>query len=256
MPMESPSPASSEDTTITFTDEFPGSPSSPSISIGSLSSSSPSSSSSLVISDFSDSEPVVAKKKPIPRQRTWLAIEEIALLEVVAEHRERHGRTPSCRDMAAALRGRIQSEPRRSDKQIYKRYYKLRSRYFNRTVRNLSRGTVPVTDNDVRIYNLSKLLWEGAPRRGKRVGARQDPRDFSELAVLYPCLASKVEEVDARCGAGAGTLRRAFESIGDDRAAQLEAKVRRLQMARAKASEERDSLRARVMSTLLELKCK
>ncbi|GJN28790.1 hypothetical protein PR202_gb16954 [Eleusine coracana subsp. coracana] len=254
MPLESPSPASSED--ITFTDEFPGSPSSPSISIGSLSSSSPSSSSSLVISDFSDFEPVVAKKKPIPSQRTWPVIEEIALLEVVAEHRERHGRTPSCRVMAAALRGRIQSEARRSDKQIYERFYKLRNQYFNRTLRNLSRGTVPVTDDDVRIYNLSKLLWEGAPRRGKRVRARQDPRDFSELAALYPCLASKVEEVDAGCGAATGTLRRAFESIGDDSAARLEAKVKRLQMARAKASEERNSLRARVMSTLLELKCK
>lgn len=243
--MESSSPTPSDDSPLTFTDESPGSPSS-------------STSSPLATSGISDSEPAVAKLRMphfTPRvRRTWPAADEIALLETFAEYQAMHGRRPWPRDLAPLLRRRIQSEHRRMPEQITRRLDILRGRY-ERAVSDLSLGHMPGTDVDLRIYNLSKLIWEGAPPRGlnraRVADAREDPRDFSELAALYPCLAREVERIDAQSSA-AGSLKRAFERISDKRAELLEAKVKRLQMAEAMSRAELDCLRTKVACTIVE----
>ncbi|CAN6195184.1 unnamed protein product [Urochloa humidicola] len=251
MTQERPSPASSEDTTTTnVSDEHLSPLSSPSISLDPAYESDASTSS--VVSDGSSgSEPAVSKK-PRPPVRSWPASDEIALLEAVAAHREKHGRLPSPKDLAAALRGRLSAD------QISKRVRALRSRYDTAALR-LSRGTVPVKDDDVTIYRLSKRIWTGT-RKGKRekksraADARKDPRDFGELTGLYPCLSAEVEAIDAGSGAAtAGVLKRAFGRIGDDTAARLEAKVKMQRVTEARASTALDRLRTNVARVLLQL---
>ncbi|CAL4937899.1 unnamed protein product [Urochloa decumbens] len=252
MTQERPSPASSDDTTTTnISDEHLSPPPSPSTSFDSPYESSDASTSSSVASD--GSEPVVSKK-PRPPVRSWPASDEIALLEAVAEHREKYGRLPSPKDLAAALRGRLRAEHCLSTDQISGRLRALRSRYDNAALR-LSRGIVPVKDSDVTIYRLSKLIWAGT-RRGKREkksraadDARKDPREFGELTELYPCLSAEVETIDAGCGSG--VLKRAFGRIGDDTAARLEAKVKIQRVAEARSSAALDRLRTNVARELL-----
>jgi hypothetical protein len=199
--------------------------------------------------DFFDSKAAVPKRF----RRLWPAADEIALLEaVVARREENRDSKPSPIDLAAALRGRLLSDDRRSAKQIQKRLQRLRERYHS-TARSLSRGIVPEKDEDVRIYKLSKLLWEGVPRRTKKDPGRQEPRSFSKLAALYPCLAKMVEKVDAGCSAASGTLKRAFGRIRDDRAVELEEKVKHQLVEEAVSRARRDCLRAELASTILEL---
>ncbi|CAN6294004.1 unnamed protein product [Urochloa humidicola] len=253
MIQERPSPASSLDTTTTnVSDEHPLS--SPSISLDPAYESD-ASTSSLVSDGSSGSEPAVSKK-PRPPVRSWPASDEIALLEAVAAHREKHDRLPSPKDLAAALRGRLHAEDRLSADQISRRLRALRSRYDNAALR-LSRGIVPVKDDDVTIYRLSKRIWAGT-RKGKRekksraADALKDPREFGELTGLYPCLSAEVEAIDAGSGAAtAGVLKRAFGRIGDDTAARLEAKVKMQRVAEARASSALDRLRTNVARALL-----
>ncbi|CAL4921097.1 unnamed protein product [Urochloa decumbens] len=247
MTQERPSPASSDDTTTTnISDEHLSPPPSPSTSFDSAYESSDASTSSV---DSDGSEPVVSKK-PRPPVRSWPASDEIALLEVVADHREKHGRLPSPKDLAAALR----AEDRLSADQIFNRLRALRSRYDTAALR-LSRGTIPVKDSDVTIYRLSKRIWAGT-RTGKRKSkpraaddARKDPREFGDLDELYPCLSAEVEAIDAGCGSG--VLKRAFGRIGDDTAARLEAKVKIQRVAEARSSSALDRLRTNVARELL-----
>ncbi|WVZ78582.1 hypothetical protein U9M48_026273 [Paspalum notatum var. saurae] len=253
----STSPASSSDTQATVSDEQRNAPSSPSISFDSAPESDASASSSSLLSSGSgsDSEPVVARK-PRPAVRSWPASEEIALLEAVASHRQSHGRFPSPDDLFAALRGRLHGDRADGPEQVARRLHALQVRYGKAAAR-LARGIIPAKDDDVTIYRLSKLLWAGG-RRGKgqrkdrAADARKEPRGFSELAQLYPCLAAEVEAIDAECGATPMALR-AFGRIGDDTAARLEAKVKKQWVAEARASTERDRLRRNVANTLLGL---
>ncbi|RCV05487.1 hypothetical protein SETIT_1G088500v2 [Setaria italica] len=245
------STASSDDTTTTnVSDEHLSPPSSPSISFDSVSESDASTSSSVASDGSSGSEPVVSKKPRLP-VRSWLASDEIALLEAVSEHRQKHGRLPSPNHLAAALRSRLRAKDRLSADEISRRLRALRSRYDNAVLR-MSRGTIPVKDDDVTIYKLSKLIWEGT-RKGKRekktraADMRKDPREFGELTGLYPCLSAEVEAIDTGSGAAAaGLLKRAFERIGDDTAARLEAKVKMQRVAEARASAKLDQLRTNV----------
>ncbi|KAG2607541.1 uncharacterized protein LOC120671614 [Panicum virgatum] len=242
MTQEHPSPASS-DTTVS-SDSAPESDAS--------------TSSSPLSSGSSGSEPAVPKK-PRPPVRSWPASDEIALLEAVAAHREKHGRMPSPSDIAAALQGRLRAEDRLGAEQVARRLRALRGRYDSAAAR-LSRGTIPVKEDDVTIYRLSKLIWAGT-RKGKRrkkaraADARADPREFAELSGLYPCLSAEVEAIDKGCGAAAaaGVLKRAFGRIGDDTAARLEARVKMQRVAEARASAELDQLRRNVAGALLRL---
>ncbi|KAE8773401.1 hypothetical protein D1007_54410 [Hordeum vulgare] len=205
--------------------------------------------------------PPAAKKPRGPRNttgvlpRSWPTADEVVLLEAVVAHRERHGRLPSRDDLAAALAGRV----RFSGEQAAERVSALRERYYG-SVTRLSRGTVPVTDDDMRVYRLSKRLWEGtlaerATRReqraaGKAAARHHERRGFAELEALYPCLAAEVEAIASQRPCGA--LKTAFGMIGDERAAALEARVRRQRLAEVKARMKRDELRDQVARTLLE----
>ena len=124
----------------------------------------------------------------------------------------------------------------------------------------LSHGIIPVKvlkDDDLKIYKLSKLIWE-ASRRGKmkpRVSsAHQERRGLGELEALYPCLAAEVEAIEARrpCAA-AGLLKRAFGRIGDQKATELEAKAKKQRLAELKVNTQLGMLRKKVADTLLEL---
>ncbi|RLM74442.1 uncharacterized protein C2845_PM15G04390 [Panicum miliaceum] len=164
-----------------------------------------------------------------PPVRSWPASDEIALLEAVAVHCEKHERLPSPNDLAAALQGHLRAEDHLGTEQATKRLRVLRSQYDAAAIR-LSRGTIPAKEDDVRIYKLSKLIWAGT-RKGKRkmktrtVDTRKDPREFGELSKLHPYLSAEVEAIDKGCGAAAaaGVLKRAYGRIGDDTAARLEA---------------------------------
>ncbi|XP_039807941.1 uncharacterized protein LOC120671617 [Panicum virgatum] len=166
---------------------------------------------------------------------------------------------PSPSDIAAALQGRLRAEDRLGAEQVARRLRALRGRYDSAAAR-LSRGTIPVKEDDVTIYRLSKLIWAGT-RKGKRrkkaraADARADPREFAELSGLYPCLSAEVEAIDKGCGAAAaaGVLKRAFGRIGDDTAARLEARVKMQRVAEARASAELDQLRRNVAGALLRL---
>ncbi|KAF7027274.1 hypothetical protein CFC21_039329 [Triticum aestivum] len=206
----------------------------------------------------SEDAPPAAKKPRRPRSgtagraRSWPTADEVVLLEAVVAHRERHGRPPSRDDLAAALAGRL----RYSGEQAAERVSTLRSRYYA-SVRRLSRGTVPVTDDDMRVYRLSKRLWEGtvaerAHRAADKAARRHhERRGSAELEALYPCLAAEVEAIASRRPCG-GVLKTAFGMIGDERAAALEARVRKQRRAEVKAGMKRAELRGQVARTLLE----
>lgn len=251
----SPASSSSDDDDATVSDDSPSPQSSPSVSSDSVPESDASaSSSSLPVSSGSDSEPVVVPKKPRPPVRSWAASDEIALLEAVASHRQKHGRIPSPDALAAALRGRLRAVDQLGPEQVATRLHTLRTRYDCAAAR-LARGTVPEKDDDLAIYRLSELIWAGR-RTGKRqmkaraADAREEPRAFRALAELYPCLAAEVEAIDAACG---GAALRPFGRIGDDTAARLEAKAKKQRVAEARVSAECDRLRRNVASTLLGL---
>lgn len=254
---ERPSPASSDGSTASVSDGHLHPSSSASTSFASAPESDVSAASPLLSDGSSGPEPKpkpVVSRKPRPPVRSWPASDEIALLEAVASHRQKHGRLPSPDDLAAALWGRLSAEDRLSAEQVAKRLRALRSRYDHAAVR-LKRGILPATDGDVTIYKLSKLIWAGT-RTGKRekktragaADAREDPRGFGELAELYPCLSAEAEAIDARCGHG--TLKRAFGRIGDDTAARLEAKLKRQRVAEARESAKLDRLRTEVAKAL------
>ncbi|KAK3145370.1 hypothetical protein QOZ80_4AG0328150 [Eleusine coracana subsp. coracana] len=196
----------------------------------------------------SDSEP--AKKPPRSWERTWPAADEIKLLEAFIGHRERHGKAPTRSELAAALRWRIRSEGRRIPKQISSRLSCLRVRY-KQAKRRSSRGIIPGTVEDLTIYQLSEQIWKDTTPSVEKADARQDPRNFSDLEALYPCLAKEIENIEARLGAAAG-VKMAFERIGDDRATQLEHKLKRVRMAALKERAKQDSLRSQVATTILE----
>ncbi|KAK3143223.1 hypothetical protein QOZ80_4BG0360250 [Eleusine coracana subsp. coracana] len=188
----------------------------------------------------SDSEP--AKKPPRSWERTWSAADEIKLLEAFIGHRERHGKAPTRSELAAALRWRIRPEGRRSPEQISSRLSCLRVRY-KQAKRRSSRGIIPGTVEDLTIYQLSEQIWKDTTPSVEKADARQDPRNFSDLEALYPCLAKEIENIEARLGAAAG-VKMAFERIGDVRATQLEHKLKRVRMAALKERAKQDSLRS------------
>uniref|UniRef100_A0A0D9WQ81 Glabrous enhancer-binding protein-like DBD domain-containing protein n=1 Tax=Leersia perrieri TaxID=77586 RepID=A0A0D9WQ81_9ORYZ len=202
-----------------------------------------------------------ATKKPAAFQRTWAPADEISLLEAVVSHRQRHGRIPSPDDLAAALRGSLLTTyGRRLDADaVSLRLRYLRSRYIAAWRRISFRGVVPVKDHDLRIYKLSKSIWEEATRdqrisKKPSVARNGPPREPRELEALYPCLSAVVDAVEAsRPCAVVGMLRRSFGRIGDEKAAQLEAKARKQRLAEVKVGIRLAMLRKEVSDTLLEL---
>ncbi|KAK1660735.1 hypothetical protein QYE76_048894 [Lolium multiflorum] len=203
--------------------------------------------------DEINAAPPAKKKKPPnrggTRARAWPNADEAVLLEAVAAYKEQHGRLPSRADLPAALAGRL---PHINSEQAAKRLNALRQRY-DGSVRRLRRGTVPVTDDDVRVFRLSKRIWEGVPKRTRRrprAAPHHERRAFAELQQMYPCLAAEVEAIDARCGMP-GFMRTAFQRIGDEQAAELEAQVKRQRLVQLKADARRAELKSLVLRTIV-----
>jgi hypothetical protein len=184
---------------------------------------------------------------PIAPHRTWPASDEVVLLESVAAHKDQHGGLPSRADLAAALAGCL---PHVTPAQAAMRLKLLRDRY-ERYVRRLRRGTVPVTDDDVRIFRLSKRLWEGVPRKRKRrprAAPHHETRPFEEMQRLYPCLAA---EVEARDGSNGTMMRMAFGRMGDEQAAKLEAKLKRQKLNELKNYAQQAELKSMVIGAII-----
>ncbi|KAL5199440.1 hypothetical protein ABZP36_020643 [Zizania latifolia] len=197
-------------------------------------------------------------KKPSVFVRKWPPADEISLLEAVASHRQRHGRTPSPDDLVAALHGHLLTDGLVDAQTVSRRLASLRHRYYVAWKRISSRGVVPVKDHDLKIYRLSKLLWEaklGTRQRKKKPSiAHHEPRELGLLEVMYPCLSAMVDAIEAsRPCTVAGMLRRSFGRIGDEKAVQLETKAKKLLLAEVKVAMQLGELRNKVTRTLLEL---
>uniref|UniRef100_A0A804NBH9 Glabrous enhancer-binding protein-like DBD domain-containing protein n=1 Tax=Zea mays TaxID=4577 RepID=A0A804NBH9_MAIZE len=158
---------------------------------------------SSLLSDGSLESESIIFKKPRPPVRSWPASDEIAILETVASHWQKHERLPLADDLAAAVWGRL------SAAQITRRLCAHRNWYDNAVIR-LKRGTIPAKDNDVTIYRLSKLIWEDKRRERieKKTNARNDPRGFDELVELYPCLSAEATGAGFRWTAWKGRRKR------------------------------------------------
>uniref|UniRef100_J3ME44 Glabrous enhancer-binding protein-like DBD domain-containing protein n=1 Tax=Oryza brachyantha TaxID=4533 RepID=J3ME44_ORYBR len=212
-----------------------------------------------------------AKKKPSSYELKWCPADEISILEAASSHRQRHGQMPAPDDLLAALRGRLLTETRIDARAISRLLKSLHIRYGATWNRISSRGVVPVKDHDLKIYRLSKSLW-GADRgrskmkmmmmmmkkkkkKKKKAIAHHEPRELWELEALYPCLAAEVEVVEASglCPAAEGMFRRSFARIGDEKAAVLEAKARKVRLAEVKVRMQREELTKEVAETFLDL---
>ncbi|KAF0904848.1 hypothetical protein E2562_038129 [Oryza meyeriana var. granulata] len=167
---------------------------------------------------------------------------------------------PSPDDLFAALRGRLLTDTLVDAEAVSRRLDSLRVRYGFNWRRISSRGVIPVKDHDLKIYRLSKSLWEASRGTRKKKAsvkpiAHHEPRELGELEALYPCLSAEVEAVEASrpCTVAEGMFRRSFGRIGDEKAAELEAKARKLRLAEAKVGMRLGELRKEVAETLLEL---
>uniref|UniRef100_A0A0E0LBX6 Glabrous enhancer-binding protein-like DBD domain-containing protein n=1 Tax=Oryza punctata TaxID=4537 RepID=A0A0E0LBX6_ORYPU len=197
----------------------------------------------------------VASRRAFQRRLRWAPADEISLLEAAASHRQRHGGMPSPDDLVAALRGRLMTEDHLDARTVSRQLASLRARYAAAWRRLSSRGVVPVKDHDLKIYRLSKSLWEGSCGCGTRKPiAHHEARELGELEALYPCLSAEVEAVEAsRLCTVAGMFRRSFGRISDEKAAELEAKAKKLRLAEVKVGVRLDMLRKEVAEMLLEL---
>jgi hypothetical protein len=212
------------------------------------------------------------KKPAFAFGRVWSEADEVRILEGLAAYAAAHGAEPRRSQLHAALDGCGLDKSEFTVTEIYEKVRRLRTKYANRR----SAGGVPVPaaaggagdGDEARKYELSRSIWGDLPL--KKVGASHATnasgngngnananaapgtrarRGIEELQGLYPSLASAVEGITDNESLRP-VLKRAFQLISDERARQLDAKVKKQRDMEAQMAVKVTALRNEVLDTL------
>ncbi|KAG2570294.1 probable transcription factor At1g61730 [Panicum virgatum] len=207
------------------------------------------------------------KKPAVGPVRVWSEADEVRILEGLAAYAADHGAPPVRSQLHAALEGRRLDKAEFTVTEIYEKVRRLRTKYCN--LRDARGPPVPEGGADdadeVRKYELSAAIWGDQPanvaKKGRSSSAGAMPpkaggagarvrRGFEELQGLFPNLASKVDKI-TNDETLQPVLKRAFELIDDQKAGELDAKVKKHKIREVQAKMNRDALRVEVFKTLI-----
>ena len=199
--------------------------------------------------------------------RVWSEADEVRILEGLVAYAADHGAPPVRSQLHAALEGRRLDKAEFTVTEIYEKVRRLRTKYCN--LRDARGPPVPEGDaedgDEVRKYELSAAIWGDQPanvaKKGRSTSAGAMPpkaggagarlrRGFEELQGLFPNLASKVDKI-TNDETLQPVLKRAFELIDDQKAGELDAKVKKHKIREVQAKMNRDALRVEVFKTLI-----
>ncbi|PUZ46062.1 hypothetical protein GQ55_7G017400 [Panicum hallii var. hallii] len=207
------------------------------------------------------------KKPAAGLVRVWSEADEVRILEGLAAYAAAHGAPPGRSQLHAALEGRGLDKAVFTVTEIYEKVRRLRTKYCN--LRDAGGPRVPeggADDSDeVRRYELSRAIWGDQPanvaKKGRSTSADAMPlkaggastrvrRGFEELQGLFPSLASEVEKI-TKDETLVPVLKRAFELIDDQKAGELNAKVKKQKVREVKTRMNQDALRVEVLKMLI-----
>lgn len=207
------------------------------------------------------------KKPAVASWRVWSEADEVRILEGLAAYAKAHGEEPRRSQLRAALNGCGLDKADFTVTEIYEKVRRLRTKYTN--LRAAGRVPVPggdaVDGDQVRKYELSMAIWGdrqltvvkkgGATNANANANAAPGTRlrrRFEELQGLYPSLALEVERITDDKSLRP-VMKRAFEFIGDERASELDAKVKKQMVMEAEMAVNKTALRNKVLDTLIRL---
>uniref|UniRef100_A0A0A8YW03 Glabrous enhancer-binding protein-like DBD domain-containing protein n=1 Tax=Arundo donax TaxID=35708 RepID=A0A0A8YW03_ARUDO len=214
------------------------------------------------------SRPATDGKKAAASLRVWSEADEVRILEALASHAAVHGAPPARSQLHAALAGRVLDKAEFTVTEIYEKVRRLRTKYWNLRSTGVAPDGCGGGGDEVRKFELSTAIWgnqpapgpappkvakkEGSTSASAACGARVR-RGFEELRSLYPKLALTVESIvtgmnNDMLGA---VIKRAFEFIDDQKAAELDAKVKKQRVREAKMAISRTTVSNEVLNTLI-----
>ncbi|RLM73943.1 hypothetical protein C2845_PM15G00400 [Panicum miliaceum] len=207
------------------------------------------------------------KKPAVGPVRVWSEADEVRILEGLAAYAAAHGAPPGRSQLHAALEGRGLDKAVFTVTEIYEKVRRLRDKYCNLR----AAGGPPVPEggaddgDEVRKYELSTAIWGDQPasvaKKGRSTSADAMPpkaggastrvrRGVEELLGLFPNLASEVEKITDDDSL-VPVLKRAFELIDDQKAGELDAKVKKQKVREVQARMNQDALRDEVFKMLI-----
>jgi len=208
------------------------------------------------------------KKPAIATGRVWSEADEVRILEGLAAYAAAHGAEPRRSQLRAALDGCGLDKSEFTVTEIYEKVRRLRTKYANLR----SAGGVPVPaggaddGDEARKYELSRSIWGDRPLNIiKKVGASRATkasananaapgtrvrRGVDELQDLYPSLALAVEGITDNESLRP-VLKRAFQLISDEKARELDAKMKKQMAKEVQMTLNQTALRNQVLDVLI-----
>ncbi|CAD6261460.1 unnamed protein product [Miscanthus lutarioriparius] len=184
------------------------------------------------------------KKPAVATGRVWSEADEVRILGGLAAYAAAHGAEPRRSQLHAALDGCGLDKSEFTVTEIYEKVRRLRTKYANLR----STGGVPMPaggaddGDEARKYELSRSIWGDLPLSiVKKVGASRVTnasgnanaapgtrvrRGGEELQDLYPSLALTVDGITDNESLRP-VLKRAFQLISDEKARELDAKMKK-----------------------------
>ncbi|XP_047070413.1 nucleolar protein dao-5-like [Lolium rigidum] len=194
-------------------------------------------------------KPPSAKKARLAFHRIWSTDDEVRILEALAAHQKQHGALPQPDALIGALAGKLDNRAYGS-KELQSKLQTLKKRY----VVLSSRGELPSKEHDLRLLDLSKIVWGGdktAPAAAAAEAASgRELKGFDEMCELYPYLAEEVKKLEA---AHPGMFKRVFGKMDDGKARAMDDKIKKLRVAQMKVELRRTELTKEVSKAIMEL---
>ncbi|KAK3119778.1 hypothetical protein QOZ80_9AG0675040 [Eleusine coracana subsp. coracana] len=199
-------------------------------------------------------KPLPSSKDKEPSKRAWSKEDEIRILETLAAHRKEHGMLPQPEALEAALDGKLANK-NYSRKDLESKQRTLKALY----TRTLKKADPPSDEIDRQIFDLSKGVWgdsdkpanDAVPSDFRDKPANDTvPSDFGELCKMYPYLGEELKEVQKT---HPGLFKREFSKIHNDKACELDKKIKRQRVSHMKLELRKIDMTKQVTKVLMEL---
>ncbi|CAD6204756.1 unnamed protein product [Miscanthus lutarioriparius] len=206
------------------------------------------------------------KKPAVAMWRVWSEADEVRILEGLAAYAAAHGEEPRRSQLRAALDGCGLDKSEFTVTEIYEKVRRLRIKYAN--LRSAGGVPVPAGGDEARKYELSMAIWGDRPLNvPKKVGASRATnasantnaaprpgtrvrRGVEELQGLYPSLSLAVEGITDDESLRP-MLKRAFQLISDEKARELDAKMKKQMAKEVQMTLNQSALRNQVLDVLI-----